>query len=395
MNGSDAATESIPLSFHGARKGSFVDNILVFCRVLKDLRINITMGRVLDVFRSLEHINISEKEDLYYTLRANLISDHYQIPLFHKVFQVFWLFLKELQDGDDADQSQQGLEEKIEHECLADERVAGQSDDEQDPLESRKICLYSPVENFASKDFSEFTDEDVERINEEISRIVKKIATKTSRRRHIDPKGQYLSLRHTLRKSMKYGGEIFEFATTKKKVKKIKLAALADVSGSMDCYSNFFVQFIYGLQQRVRGVETFVFSTRLSRITDLLKSRGLDEALRAVSETVRHWSGGTNIGYCLQSFNDDYAPSMLDNKSVLIIISDGWDRGDTVLLEKEMKRLKDSCLRIIWLNPLLSNPNYQPLCKGIQAVQPYLSYFLPFYNLNSVRDLGKVLGSVQ
>jgi hypothetical protein len=194
---------------------------------------------------------------------------------------------------------------------------------------------------------------------------------------------------------MKYGGELFEFATTRKKVKKIKLAALADVSGSMDCYSNFFVQFIYGLQQRVSGVETFVFSTRLSRITDLLKARGLDEALRAVSETVRHWSGGTNIGYCLQSFNDDYAPSMLDNKSVLIIISDGWDRGDTVLLEKEMKRLKDSCLRIIWLNPLLSNPNYQPLCKGIQAVQPYLSYFLPFYNLNSVRDLGNKLCSIQ
>lgn len=394
MNGIDATIESIPLSFHGARKGSFVDNMLVFCRVLKSLRINITMGRVLDVFRSLEHINISEKEDLYYTLRANLISNHYQIPLFDKVFRAFWLFLKQSQDVDDADVSQQGLEEKIEHECLADERVAGQPDEDDDQLESRKICLYSPVENFATKDFSQFTDEDVERINEELSRIVKKIATKTSRRRHIDPKGQYLSLRHTLRKSMKYGGEIFEFATTRKKVKKIKLVALADVSGSMDCYSNFFVQFIYVLQQRLTGVETFVFSTSLSRITDILKSRGLDEALRAVSEAVCHWSGGTNIGSCLQSFNHDYAPYMLDNKSVLIIISDGWDRGDTGLLEKEMKRLKDSCLRIIWLNPLLSNPNYQPLCKGIQAVKPYLSYFLPFYNLNSVIDLGNKLSTI-
>ena len=106
MNGIDATIEGIPSSFHGARKGSFVDNILAFCRVLKSLRVNITMGRVLDVFRSLEHINVSEKEDLYYTLRSNLISDHYQFPLFDKVFQVFWLFLKELKNGDDADQSE-------------------------------------------------------------------------------------------------------------------------------------------------------------------------------------------------------------------------------------------------------------------------------------------------
>ena len=134
-----------------------------------------------------------------------------------------------------------------------------------------------------------------------------------------------------------------------------------------------------------------MFSTRLSRITDLLKTRSLDKALFSVSETVQHWSSGTNIGFCLQSFNHNYAPSLLDNKSVVMIISDGWDRGDTDLLEKEMKRIKDSCHKIIWLNPLLSNPNYQPLCKGIQAVQPHLSYFLPFYNLNSIKTLGNTL----
>ena len=118
---------------------------------------------------------------------------------------------------------------------------------------------------------------------------------------------------------MKYEGEIFEFARTKKKVKKVKLVALADVSGSMDCYSTFFVQFIYGLQQKIRGVETFVFSTRLSRITDLLKATNLQMALSAVSETVQHWSSGTNIGLCLQSFNNDQAPSTLESKSVVMI----------------------------------------------------------------------------
>ena len=396
MNPIDATIlDNFSRSFHGVRKESLVENILVFCRILKRLKINITMGRVLDVFRSLRHINISNREDLYYVLRANLISDYYEIPLFDKAFWVFWLFFEQMQNGDDVSRFQQGLEELIQRECFINEWAAGQSDDEPDQSDGDEICLYSPVENLACKDFSEFTDEDVERIKEEIAKIVKKIATKRSRRRHLDPKGRDLSLRYTLRKSMKYGGEIFEFARTKKKVKRIKLVALADVSGSMDCYSNFFVQFIYGLQQRLKGIETFVFSTRLSRITDLLKNRSLDEALCAVFETVRHWSGGTNIGFCLQAFNNDFAPSVLDYKSVVIIISDGWDRGDTDLLENEMRRLKDSCHKIIWLNPLLSNPNYQPLCKGIRAVQPYLSYFLPFYNLNSLKDLVRTLSSIQ
>jgi len=145
------------------------------------------------------------------------------------------------------------------------------------------------------------------------------------------------------------------------------------------------------LHQKIRGIDSFVFSTRLSRTTDLLNNTSLDAALRAISETVRHWSGGTNIGTCLQAFNNDFAPSVLNNKSVVIIISDGWDRGDTALLEKEIKRLKYLCREIIWLNPLLSSPNYEPLCKGIKTVQPYLSHFLPFYNLNSLKNLGKLI----
>ena len=233
-----------------------------------------------------------------------MISDYYDIALFDRVFAVFWLLLEQVQDTDDSSGFQEDLNELIEHECRLDERGEGQSDDEKDVSETKDVCLYSPIENMSLKDFSEFTDEDVERIKEEILRIVRRIATKKSRRKHLDPKGRNLSLRHTLRKSMKYEGEILAFAKTKNKVKKLKLVALADVSGSMDCYSNFFIQFIYGLQQRLRGVETFVFSTRLSRITDLLKTMSLDEALFSVSETVQHWSGGTNIGFCLQSFQE-------------------------------------------------------------------------------------------
>ncbi len=391
-NDSNASVfDSLPQRFQGAGKRNLSLNILLFCRILRRLKINVTVGRMIDVFKSLKYINLSNKDELYYTLRANLVSCYEEIPVFDRTFHSFWVFFKEAHDADNIGGAGQGLEKLIEKECLTDEWPEEIPDDDFDPSDIKEVCQYSPVESLASKDFSAFTFEEIEQIKEAIAEFVNKIASRKSRRRRLDPKGRVLSLGRTLRKSMKYGGEIIELAWTKRKIKKVNLVSLADVSGSMDCYTNFFIQFIYSLQKRIRGVESFVFSTRLTRITDLLIKRDIDEALRVISEIVLHWSGGTNIGACLENFNDDYAPSVLNDRSMVIIISDGWDRGDSELLEREIVRLKNKCAGIIWLNPLLSNPDYQPLCKGIQAVLPHLSYFLPFYNLNSLKALGRTL----
>jgi uncharacterized protein with von Willebrand factor type A (vWA) domain len=166
---------------------------------------------------------------------------------------------------------------------------------------------------------------------------------------------------------------------------------LCDVSGSMDYYSRFLIYFLYGLSQELRGVETLVFSTRLTRITDLLRRKGLEQGLQAIAQRVMDWSGGTKIGTCLQTFNTYLADKMVTRKSVVIIMSDGWDRGDVQLLEREMRALKHKAYKIIWLNPLLGSPHYQPLCQGITAVLPYCDYFLPVHNLESLMGLAKTL----
>ncbi|MBI2349431.1 MAG: VWA domain-containing protein, partial [Deltaproteobacteria bacterium] len=139
------------------------------------------------------------------------------------------------------------------------------------------------------------------------------------------------------------------------------------------------------------GVETFVFSTSLSRITHLIRTKDIGSALERISHSVVGWSGGTNIGRSLHAFNREFAPSLVTHRTVLVIISDGWDRGDVALLEREMRALKRRCQKIIWLNPLLASDNYEPLCKGMQAALPYLDLFLSVHNLNSLVALGRTL----
>jgi uncharacterized protein with von Willebrand factor type A (vWA) domain len=148
---------------------------------------------------------------------------------------------------------------------------------------------------------------------------------------------------------------------------------------------------MYGLQNELWGVETFVFSTSLTRITHLIRTRDIESALTRISQSVLGWSGGTNIGRSLETFNRGFAPSLVTHRTVVVIISDGWDRGDVALLEREMKALKRRCHKIIWLNPLLASENYEPLCKGMQAVLPYLDFFLSVHNVNSLIALGQKL----
>jgi uncharacterized protein with von Willebrand factor type A (vWA) domain len=179
-----------------------------------------------------------------------------------------------------------------------------------------------------------------------------------------------------------------------RKIGKTKIVLLCDVSGSMDVYSKFLLQFLYGLQNGLRGVETVVFSTRLTRITPLLRRRHIQAALDLIAETVSDWSGGTKIGTCLQAFNETLAARLIDSKTLVIIISDGWDTGDTTVLDTAMAGLKARALRLIWLNPLLGSPNYQPVCKGMHTALPYVDDFMPVHNVDSLRQFGQRLGSL-
>jgi hypothetical protein len=159
----------------------------------------------------------------------------------------------------------------------------------------------------------------------------------------------------------------------------------------MDVYSRFLAQFLYGLQNELRGVSTFVFSTRLFEVTPLLHTRNFDEALARVARHVEGWSGGTRIGGCIADFNLRYAKQRLGPRTVVVIISDGWDRGDIEQLRREMRVLRRRAFRVLWLNPLVGDDRYQPVAQGMAAALPSIDELLPVHNLESLARVGRTL----
>jgi uncharacterized protein with von Willebrand factor type A (vWA) domain len=201
-----------------------------------------------------------------------------------------------------------------------------------------------------------------------------------------------VDLRRTLRRSLRHGGEVLGWARSERKPKPRPLVILADISGSMELYSRLLLLFAYGLAKALeQPVEAFVFGTRLTRITRQLRGCDADGAIREVSRRVPDWSGGTRIGEALRAFNVRWGRRVLGRGCVVLLISDGWDRGEPERLRAEMARLQQSCHRLIWLNPLKGSPGYEPLTRGMQAALPHADDFLPAHSLGSLEALGRKL----
>ena len=374
-------------------------NMLMFGRVLKDLGFRLGLSQVIDANRSLPLIDIRSRPDFHRALAANMLHDHEDIELFDQVFEAFWQGDAEIEDGIEtmevpAQSPDEALESSDDSGGTVEETLAeqeGASDDspmDPDPL---MVPTYSPNEQLNEKDFSEMGIEESRAVTQAILLIASKIATQVSRRKKRARRGTEIDPRGTMRRNIKYGGELVELVARKRRIKKTRVVLLCDVSGSMDCYSRFLIQFMYGLQNELWGVETFVFSTTLSRITHLIRTKNIGNALEKISRSVLGWSGGTNIGRSLEIFNRDFAVSMVTHRTVVVVISDGWDRGDVGVLERQMQALKRRCGKMIWLNPLLASENYEPLCKGMQAALPYLDLFLSAHNANSLVHLGHTM----
>jgi uncharacterized protein with von Willebrand factor type A (vWA) domain len=254
---------------------------------------------------------------------------------------------------------------------------------------------YSDRELLRHKNFAELTTEESEAVKRMMSHLLWKVSERRTRRKR-PGKGQLIDLRRTLRRSLRSEGEIFSWSYREPKRKPRPLVIIADISGSMERYTRLLLHFIYGMKSALhQPVEAFVFSTRLTRITRPLQIRDLDLALKNVGQLVHDWAGGTRIGESLKAFNFEWGRRVLGRGAVVLIISDGWDRGDVELLKREMARLKRNCHRLIWLNPLLGAPDYEPLTRGIQAALPHIHDFLPVHNLASLEDLAIRLSDLE
>ncbi len=254
-----------------------------------------------------------------------------------------------------------------------------------------KQQTYSASEILQSKDFQDFSPDELAEAKRLMAELRWSLSMRPTRRMAPSRHGNRFDGRRTVRKALRYGGIPLELALKERKEKPRQLVLICDISGSMDLYSRLLLQFMHSLENGLNQVETFVFGTRLTRITHELKNKNVDESLLNVSKIVKDWAGGTKIGESLSTFNVKWARRVLGHGAVVIIISDGWDRGNVETLKQEMARLQRMSFRLIWLNPLLGLPDYQPLTLGIQAALEYVDDFLPAHNFKSLKELGHLL----
>ena len=375
---------------------TLLQQITDFCSLLRQMGVNVTTTNQLSWCRSVQLIDISERDAFYHTARTNLISKDTDRETFDIAFNLFWRYPRTEFEAVDTENenpepsSLQDLSDISDKQDILEQWLDGETEDDTEGEEDDSTA-YSAEDILSRKDFSEFTTEDMEKAREIVAKLAAILATKLSRRKLVGKKGKIIDFRRSWRKSLSHGGEPLELIRKQQKIKKTKILLLCDVSGSMDCYAKFLIQFIYGMQKELKEIEVAVFSTHLTDITGLLRTKGLAEGLNEVANVVPDWSGGTKIGESLLEFYRQFAPSFSAYRSVVILISDGWDRGDVEVLRHSMEMLHRQAYRLIWLNPLLGSDGYQPICRGIRTALPYVDYFLPAHNLESLAELTKIL----
>jgi uncharacterized protein with von Willebrand factor type A (vWA) domain len=383
--------------------GNLVYNLVLFGRLLRGVGLDINPGRMIDLVQALEYIEIGHKADFYHAARSLLVHRQEDIPLFDEAFEAFWR--KPAEGWTTLDLRALGEKRRFKRPAFtapplrnpnADQADQGSSDGTaaNEPPVLQVTMTFSSREVLRHKDFSDLTGEEFEAVKRLMAGFTWRLGVRRTRRLHPGP-GFLFDLRRTLRQNLQYGGEVLRWVSRRPKTKPRPLVIIADISGSMERYTRLLLHFVYSLTMGFsQNMESFVFSTRLTRITRQLRDRDVDRALREVSRRVSDWSGGTRIGEALKTFNYDWARRVLGRGAVVLIISDGWDRGDIDLLEHEMARLQRSCHRLIWLNPLLGSPDYEPLSRGIKTSLPYVDDFLPVHNLASLEELAEHLAGL-
>jgi uncharacterized protein with von Willebrand factor type A (vWA) domain len=368
------------------RLTSLSKNVVQFCRFLRQNGFTLTVEEEAAALQALQYIDYGNKEVFFLALQAVFCRSKTQLDEFKNLFNEYW---KRLDRAVDA---------KLKNEQTKQPPIA------QPQLKSLKAWLYgnknketeetasySMNENLSQKDFSAVPEDEVDELMQTVKSIAKRLAAKTNRRYESSHKIDLPDLRKTLRKNLRRGGELLDIIHRRPKRNRVKLVLLCDVSRSMELYSAFFIQFMYAFQQVFRRMETFVFSTSLKRITLLLKQKNFDEAIHLLSSENSGWSGGTRIGEALDIFANDYGKKMLGSKTIVVILSDGWDTGNIDLIKKSMEFIYTKSKKVIWLNPLAGFEDYKPDVSGMKAAMPFIDVFAPVHNAESLKRLGKWL----
>ncbi len=374
---------------------ALVANLLVFGRLLRALGLEVHVGRLHDIAQALPHVNIGARDDVYHTCRALLVHRREDLAIFDRAFDAFWLVHADgrprppQQPAGDAHTDAQGP--------TADGSLglaAVAVDAAEDEAPSGALQTWSDAATLAQKDFAEFSPDEIALARAALDRLEWTPGERRTRR-WVRGRGPRVDIRRALAHSVRTGGDVFVLPRRRRRTRPRPVVLLCDISGSMERYSRMLLHFAHAIGRRHRQVEAFVFSTQLTRVTSELRARTLDGAVADVSRAVPDWSGGTRIGEALRQFHQRWSRRALNGGPVVLLISDGWDRGDPVVLREQVKRLQRSCHRLVWLNPLVGTVDYAPLTRGLQAALPFVDDFLPARTLTNLAHLALHLNSLE
>ena len=364
---------------------------VAFGRILRGLGLVVSVSRVMGFVEALQRAGVDNRDHVYWAGRATLLSDPEEVPLYDRAFKVFWegrqpvgiavepppISITLATDAPDEDEGDDG------------------GDDDGEELDGPTLRVrYSQVETLRAKDFVSCTDLELAELHQLMTSLRFTSTTRPSRRLVSSKRRtRRPDLGRTVRRALASGGEPIrrEFRTTDRRPRRLVL--LLDVSGSMEPYARALIRFAHAAVVGRTRVEAFTIGTRLTRITRELTSRDPDAALRAAGASVEDWSGGTRLGATLAEFNDLWGVRGQARGAVVVVLSDGWDRGEPEVLAEQMERLHRVTHRLVWVNPLKHTPGYAPLARGMAAALPHVDEFIEGHSFDSLERLAEVISA--
>jgi len=377
-----------------------------FARSLRDNGFKVGLAETQDALTLLASPAAARAATLKPALRALLCASHSDWVRFDEIFDAYWRghgmrqrhMLAGAPAGIHAPAARRLSQAHVPQDALAlpdhvARRDAGDGAHSADGRGRREGA--SRAENLAAADLRHIVDPaDVAAVHALAARLARTMRARLVRRTQVRRRGRRLDLRRTIHRNVSHGGTPIELAWRKRKIKPLRLVMLLDTSGSMSLYTAFFVRFLHGVVDAFREAEAFVFHTRLAHVSASLRDRDVTRAVDKLALMAQGIGGGTRIGDCLATFNRWHARRVINSRTAVMIVSDGYDTGTPERLGEEMRRLRRRCRRIIWLNPLIGWRDYSPQARGMQAALPYVDLFAPAHNLESLAALAPYLARV-
>ena len=356
---------------------------VTFGRLLRRAGLATGPDRVVEFTRALEELDPTRREDVYWAGRVTLCSRREDLELYDKAFEAFW-------EGRKKSRAPRGPKLRLSTPPIDSVQPPKKSVEKNEKGEEAVRLRYSPVDVLRTKNFALYTAEEFAELHKLLADLKLSGALRRSRRLEPAPRGRH-DPRRTLRGALRTGGEPMRHRFRRAKSLPRRVVLLCDISGSMAPYSRALLRFMHAGVISGEPLEAFVLGTRLTRLTRELATKDPDRALKSAAGAVKDWSGGTRLGDTIKEFVDCWGQRGMARGSVVVILSDGWDRGDVEVLAEQMIRLSRLSYRVIWVNPLKAAPGYQPLAKGMAAALPYIDVFLSGHNFESLEELARAI----